>query len=158
MFQEILQAENLGAVSRSELCFYVSPAGDGAGAGQVPERFAFLTASGMYSGNIEYSNQNPGISVIDNFHLLPYFICNTDSSYPENLPGIPISMALTEFHLILAYRDRVVAVCQLNDQLVYEEATAKVTLRPNQAGRSISSPDNGPYKTHFVATHRYGLL
>lgn len=34
---------------------------------------------------------------------------------------IPISVALTEFHFVLLYKDRVRAICQLNDQIVYEE-------------------------------------
>lgn len=37
----------------------------------IPERFTFLSASGMYSGNLEYLDQNPGDSVIDNFSMLP---------------------------------------------------------------------------------------
>lgn len=34
---------------------------------------------------------------------------------------IPISVALTEFHFVLLYKNRVRAICQLNDQIVYEE-------------------------------------
>lgn len=41
---------------------------------------------------------------------------------------IPISVALTEFHFILLYKDRVRAVCQLNDQIVYEEMIPVVCL------------------------------
>lgn len=33
----------------------------------------------------------------------------------------PISVALTEFHFVLLYKDRIRAICQLNDQIVYEE-------------------------------------
>lgn len=37
-------------------------------------------------------------------------------------------MALTEFHFILVYKDRVRAICRLNDQIVYEEKIPLVRI------------------------------
>lgn len=42
---------------------------------------------------------------------------------------IPISVALTEFHFVLLYKDRVRAICQLNDQIVYEEMIPIVRIQ-----------------------------
>lgn len=35
--------------------------------------------------------------------------------------GMPLSMALTEFHFMLLYRDRIIGISNLNEQLTYEE-------------------------------------
>src|SRR5580692_8995335 len=39
---------------------------------------------------------------------------------PSN-PPVPLSMAVTDFHFLLLYHDRVCAVSSLDDKLVYEE-------------------------------------
>ena len=36
-------------------------------------------------------------------------------------PEVPLSIALTEFHFLLLYKDRIAAVCNLNEKLTYEE-------------------------------------
>lgn len=45
----------------------------------------------------------------------------SDDDSGKLVTEIPISVALTEFHFVLLYKDRVRAICQLNDQIVYEE-------------------------------------
>lgn len=35
--------------------------------------------------------------------------------------SVPLSIAMTEFHFILLYKDRIRAICHLNDEIVYEE-------------------------------------
>jgi len=43
-------------------------------------------------------------------------------------PLVPRAIGLTEFHLVLLYSDRVVAVCILNEQPVYETTFREVSL------------------------------
>jgi hypothetical protein len=45
----------------------------------------------------------------------------TNGDYDELESEAPISVALSRFHLILLFRDRVKAICILNDEVVYEE-------------------------------------
>lgn len=40
----------------------------------------------------------------------------------------PISMALTEFHFVLLYKDRIAAVSTLDEKLAYEEILPLVRL------------------------------
>ncbi|ORX53539.1 hypothetical protein DM01DRAFT_1046133 [Hesseltinella vesiculosa] len=87
----------------------------------VAQVFAWLTGPGVYRGDLVFGSQNVGDSVIDNVQLLPYPTSATDDDGPQVTPDFPLAMALTEFHYILLYKDRVRAICQLNDQVVYEE-------------------------------------
>ncbi|KAI8370704.1 Pep3/Vps18/deep orange family-domain-containing protein [Radiomyces spectabilis] len=87
----------------------------------VAQTFAWLTGPGIYHGNLVFGSQNAGDSVIDNVQLLQYPARPTDDMPGQLVTEIPISVALTEFHFILLYKDRVRAICQLNDKIVYEE-------------------------------------
>jgi vacuolar protein sorting-associated protein 18 len=42
--------------------------------------------------------------------------------------GFPVSMALTEFHIVLLYSDRIAAMSLLNESLVYEEVLPLVSI------------------------------
>lgn len=62
--------------------------------------------------------------LIDGAQLLPYPVLTSPSASPAQASGsldIPLSMALTEFHFVLLYRDRVVSLSSLNEQMTYEE-------------------------------------
>ncbi|KAI7880339.1 hypothetical protein K492DRAFT_76552 [Lichtheimia hyalospora FSU 10163] len=87
----------------------------------VAQTFAWLTGPGIYHGDLVFGSQGVGDSVIDNVQLLQYPATPSEDETGKLVTEIPISVALTEFHFILLYKDRVRAVCQLNDQIVYEE-------------------------------------
>ncbi|KAI7896992.1 Pep3/Vps18/deep orange family-domain-containing protein [Mucor mucedo] len=87
----------------------------------IAESFAWLTGPGIYHGALVYGSQNVGDSVVDDVQLLQYPATPSDDDSGKLVTEIPISVALTEFHFVLLYKDRVRAICQLNDQIVYEE-------------------------------------
>ncbi|KAI7860888.1 Pep3/Vps18/deep orange family-domain-containing protein [Circinella umbellata] len=87
----------------------------------VAQTFAWLTGPGIYHGDLIFGSQNVGDSVIDNVQLLQYPATPSEDESSKLVTEIPISVAITEFHFILLYKDRIRAVCQLNDQIVYEE-------------------------------------
>ena len=49
---------------------------------------------------------------------------NNNSSTPEQ----PIAAALTEFHIILLYKNRLKAICILNNVTIYEETVPTVSI------------------------------
>lgn len=65
---------------------------------------------GIYYGNLNLSSNSDDF--IDSAQLLPY---------PPSNMVTPISISMTEFHFALVYKDRVAAICNLNDALTYEE-------------------------------------
>lgn len=75
-----------------------------------------MTSLGIYHGTMNYNEANSD-DFIDAADLLPY-------PYTEELPT---SIALTEFHFILLYKDRIVGVCNLDQKLTYEESLALVS-------------------------------
>ncbi|KAG0232703.1 hypothetical protein BGW42_007957 [Actinomortierella wolfii] len=95
----------------------------------VAKTFAWLTGPGIYHGNLVFGSQNPGDSVIDAAQLLPYPATRLDSDSTTAVSEVPIAIALTEFHFILLNRERIRAINQLNDQIVFDEL---IPLRPNE--------------------------
>ncbi|KAI9279805.1 Pep3/Vps18/deep orange family-domain-containing protein [Sporodiniella umbellata] len=87
----------------------------------IAEAFAWLTGPGIYHGSLVFGSQNIGDSVIDVVQLLQYPATPSEDESQKLVVEIPISVALTEFHFVLLYKNRVRAICQLNDQIVYEE-------------------------------------
>ncbi|KAI8985185.1 Pep3/Vps18/deep orange family-domain-containing protein [Pilobolus umbonatus] len=90
----------------------------------IAETFAWLTGPGIYHGSLVFGSQNVGDSVVDDVQLLQYPATPSEDDSGKLITEVPISVALTEFHFILLYKDRVRAICQLNDQIVYEELIA----------------------------------
>ncbi|KAI7872143.1 Pep3/Vps18/deep orange family-domain-containing protein [Spinellus fusiger] len=101
----------------------------------VAQTFAWLTGPGIYHGNLVFGSQNIGDSVIDNAELLQYPATPSEDEAGQLVTEIPISMALTEFHFVLLYKDRVRAICQLNDKIVYEET---ISLNRNEIVRGLT--------------------
>ncbi len=54
------------------------------------------------------------------------------SSHPEvnGRPDLPIDIALTEFHVLILFRDRLTAVSTLNEKVTYEDLLGQVAFLP----------------------------
>ncbi|KAF8898884.1 Pep3/Vps18/deep orange family-domain-containing protein [Infundibulicybe gibba] len=84
-------------------------------ASSLPRSMAWLTEPGIYHGNFNFDLALDDL--IDSAQLLPYPMPFSGGGSVE----IPQSIALTEFHFILLYKDRVAAVCNLDERMTYEE-------------------------------------
>ncbi|CAO3584041.1 unnamed protein product [Absidia cylindrospora] len=113
----------------------------------VAQTFAWLAGPGIYHGDLVFGSQNVGDSVIDNVQLLQYPSVPSDEEAGQLVLESPISVALTEFHFVLLYKDRVRAICQLNDQIVYEEM---VPLNPGEKVLGMTVDDTK--RTFWVYT------
>ena len=94
---------------------------------------ARLPAAGIYHGNLDYESNSDDL--IDGAQLLPYPAQTTSPSLSPTRQNViansaPISMSLTEFHFLLLYRDRVLGISNLNEQLAYEELLPLVRSVP----------------------------
>ncbi|KAJ3194065.1 hypothetical protein HK101_003570 [Irineochytrium annulatum] len=96
-----------------------------------PTKFAWLTGSGIYTGALSFGSQGVGDTIIESAVLLPYPMSVTS---PDSAAEIPTFIALSEFHFILLFKDRVKAVCELNSELVYEE---EIPLYPKSHGEFV---------------------
>jgi hypothetical protein len=88
----------------------------------VPKYFAWLTGNGVYFSQFEISGKSP--KFLTNSKLIPY------SSPKGGVPQIPMGVALTEFHLVLLYRDRLDMVCTINQEVVCQERISGEKLSP----------------------------
>ncbi|KAJ7275181.1 Pep3/Vps18/deep orange family-domain-containing protein [Mycena haematopus] len=102
-----------GDKTQSELHYFTQNADQ---ALSLPKTMAWLTSHGVYHGTLNFDSQTDNF--IDGGDLLPY-----PSSFDGSGPPVwtPSSMALTEFHFVLLYGDRVVGVCNLDKKQTYEE-------------------------------------
>jgi Pep3/Vps18/deep orange family len=88
-----------------------------------------IVAPGIYHGTLNYESNSDDL--IDAAQLLPY----PPLPVPPISPGheaptsteIPTSIALTEFHFILLYKNSVVGICNLDEKLAYEEVISLVS-------------------------------
>ncbi|UZJ55107.1 hypothetical protein CBS101457_004427 [Exobasidium rhododendri] len=112
---------------------------------------AWLTGPGIYHGLLTFQDQRVGDSVIDSANLLPYpamaLESQDDQGREETVAEIPLSIALTEFHFILLYRDRIMAISSLDDRVAYEET---LPLQPQE--RIIATAVDVSRKTYWVYT------
>ncbi|XP_060521918.1 vacuolar protein sorting-associated protein 18 homolog isoform X2 [Cylas formicarius] len=85
----------------------------------MPNTFAWITEKGITYGSIDPRVDDSIASINTKAKLI---------GYPKPLyedysqsPKYPTSMALTQFHVILAYADSTKGVCLLNQEIVYED-------------------------------------
>ncbi|KAF7724526.1 hypothetical protein EC973_000903 [Apophysomyces ossiformis] len=121
----------------------------------VTHTFAWLTGPGIYYGNFSFATRNMKENVIDNSRLLQYPVTTSDNALGQDVAEAPIRIAVTEFHFILLYRNRIQAICQLNDKIVYEEI---VPLNRNEVIQGLAVDDTR--KTYWIYTNSciYELL
>lgn len=130
------------------------------------------SAPGVYHGNINYESGSDDL--IDGAQLLPYPVLSVSPSlspnrHKVNEPSLPLSMIFTEFHFVLLYRDRVMAVSILNEQVVYEDILPLVSNYNHTASfmalnlyleteRSSSRYHCGPYTQDVLGIYRSEYL
>ncbi|KAL6310046.1 Pep3/Vps18/deep orange family-domain-containing protein [Sparassis latifolia] len=139
--------ELLGNTDYSELHVFAPNADQ---ALSLPKGIAWMTAPGIYHGTLNFDSMSDDL--IDGAQLLPY---PTFPSSPSLSPTrknpvastVPKSMALTEFHFVLLYQDRVVAISNLNERLTYEEM---LPVKPNEDIRGMTA--DPVRKTYWVYT------
>ncbi|KAI0756694.1 Pep3/Vps18/deep orange family-domain-containing protein [Daedaleopsis nitida] len=135
-----------GSVEYSELHVYSANADQ---AYSLPRTVAWMNAAGIYHGNLDFESSTDDL--IDSAQLLPYpAVMASPSLSPsrqtQSSPP-PISMSLTEFHFLLLYRDRVLGISNLNEELAYEEL---LPLKPNEQVRGLTT--DPVRKTYWVYT------
>lgn len=98
---------------------------------------------------LSYGDQQVGDSIIDSANLLPYpaVAMEAQNGQEETVAEIPLSIALTDFHFILLYRDRVMAISSLDDQIIFQES---LPLQPQE--RVIATAVDVARKTYWLYT------
>eukprot|EP01102_Stenamoeba_stenopodia_P010615 TRINITY_DN321_c1_g3_i2.p1 TRINITY_DN321_c1_g3~~TRINITY_DN321_c1_g3_i2.p1 ORF type:complete len:980 (-),score=215.52 TRINITY_DN321_c1_g3_i2:2222-5161(-) len=112
-------------ISYSELAFFSKYGSNG-----LPIHFAWLTGVGLYHGTLLFASQSAGDLVSSDTQLL---------SYPSKVPGVlpkpPVALSITEFHFLLLFEDRFMAICRLNEQIVCDLELPKRLGRPRGLSR-----------------------
>eukprot|EP01132_Coremiostelium_polycephalum_P007999 gene7999-9842_t len=96
-----------------------------------PQSYAWMIGSGIHFGDLVYGSQNTGDKFTTSTMMLHFrqdnfggdkFTTSTKKrpDHPTIPPHPPISFALSQFHFLLLYEDRFIALCKLNFQIVYE--------------------------------------
>eukprot|EP01104_Vermistella_antarctica_P010093 TRINITY_DN2663_c0_g1_i4.p1 TRINITY_DN2663_c0_g1~~TRINITY_DN2663_c0_g1_i4.p1 ORF type:complete len:947 (-),score=277.56 TRINITY_DN2663_c0_g1_i4:38-2878(-) len=93
--------ELIGDVDRSELHFWRHRNDS------IAQSFAWLADPGIYHGDLVFGSQNTGDAVMTETQLI------SDQVAPK-----PLSLVLTEFHFLLLYPDRFIAISRLSGEVV----------------------------------------
>ncbi|RXW19514.1 hypothetical protein EST38_g6337 [Candolleomyces aberdarensis] len=108
-----------------------------------PKRLAWLTGQGIFHGTINFESSSE--DHIDSAQLLQYPSLAT-SPGKEN-QEVPLSLAVTEFHFVLLYKDRIVGICNLDDKKTYEEI---MPVKPSETVLGLAA--DPVRKTYWVFT------
>ncbi|KAG8844570.1 hypothetical protein FRB96_002999 [Tulasnella sp. 330] len=127
-----------GSSTYSELHFYTPPP-TLKDAVASSKQLAWLTGSGIYRGTIPLPPTSE--TLVDSPSLTPY------PSSGSGPPDIPLSICLTEFHFILLFRDRLCAISNLDEQLVWEEP---LPLKPKERAIALCADPNS--NTYWLYT------
>ncbi|GAA5923143.1 tethering complex subunit PEP3 [Sporobolomyces koalae] len=117
-----------GDAHASELHFFSPPRAESKSGSLLPRSIAWLTGPGIYHGTLLFPSSSvelhPGDGVIESASLVPYpgDPIPSRNADQDSTAQLPISMALTEWHFVLLYEDKVRAIDLLSDKIVYEEA------------------------------------
>ena len=98
-----------GKIDRSQLCMFCPKFQSS------PRSFAWMTATGIYCGQIDLSCSSGPHSVTADTKLIQYQRDEDEKRDP------PLSIILTEFHILVLFADRMKVVCSLNEQLIYND-------------------------------------
>ncbi|KAJ2764505.1 tethering complex subunit, partial [Coemansia nantahalensis] len=102
--------------------------------------FAWLTSLGVFFGRLTFGAQENGDSVVENASLLPYpATAPADAEADAGRPELPAALALTEFHVLLQYSDRICALSMVSNKLVYEQPVAASAAGETLQGLTIDS-------------------
>jgi hypothetical protein len=120
-----------------------------------PKALAWLTGPGVYHGLLSFAEQEGADTVVDSANLLPYPAVALEEDEAESAANggggtvaeIPLSIALTEFHFLLLYRDRIMGISSLDDRVVFEEV---LPLKPHE--RVIAAAVDPSRRTYWVYT------
>ena len=99
-----------GRIDRSQLCLFRPRFQSSA------RSFSWMTATGIYCGRIDVSGAVGPRSVTADTKLIQYV--RDDDEKPDSSP---LSIVLTEFHILVLFADRMKVLCSLNEQLVYND-------------------------------------
>jgi hypothetical protein len=97
----------------------------------IPKEFIWTTGKGMYTGELVFGSQKAGESVINNSKLVSYPENNSKSNNKasKSLETVPLSVAITQFHILLLYKKKIKAMCNLDNLIIYEE---DIPLEPGE--------------------------
>ncbi|CAO1621017.1 unnamed protein product [Parajaminaea phylloscopi] len=112
-----LKAELPGHIPHSELRVLTSHDQRSAKA------LVWLSGPGIYHAFLSFANQGVGDSVIDSANLLPYpaTILEDSDTARNTVAEVPLGIALTDFHFVLLYANRILCISSLDDRVVFDE-------------------------------------
>ncbi|KAI0271348.1 Pep3/Vps18/deep orange family-domain-containing protein [Gloeopeniophorella convolvens] len=134
-----------GNIRHSELHYYTPNSGQ---SHSLPREVAWMTSPGVFHGTLNF--QSTSDDFIDGAQLLPYPSFSASPSVASQQSAaadFPVSVALTEFHLVLLYSDRIAAISLLDENLTYEEV---LPLKHGEVVRALTA--DPVRKTYWVYT------
>lgn len=122
---------------------------------------AWLTGAGVFYGSMMFGAQNHGDGVFSQSKLLPFPSQSvvagvtavgggTGGGNADGDQGVaPLSLSLTEFHFLLLYRNRLLAINQLSEEVVWS-----IAVQDRAAGALVGFARDPAHQCIFVYSDR----
>eukprot|EP00698_Gefionella_okellyi_P003047 TRINITY_DN12868_c0_g1_i1.p1 TRINITY_DN12868_c0_g1~~TRINITY_DN12868_c0_g1_i1.p1 ORF type:complete len:989 (+),score=219.79 TRINITY_DN12868_c0_g1_i1:294-2969(+) len=143
--------ELLSDLTSSQLVFFAQPYNG------LARKFAWLTGSGIFHGKLVFGSQRPGIDTCATETDLLAFPANVDIEHDP-----PLSLVMTEFHFLLLFKSRFIAMSQLNGEVVFEQevgsrfaGSMKSMVRDMATGAIFASSDICVWEVIVQAEDRF---
>ncbi|XP_042895877.1 vacuolar protein sorting-associated protein 18 homolog [Parasteatoda tepidariorum] len=119
----------------------------------LPVTFGWMTEPGIVYGDINYAADSPKNLIVKRKLL----------HYPEEKSGnrVPLSIILTEFHVLVLFHDRLKVISVLNQQLVFEDffsetyGSLKGIVKDPEKGTIWAFSEMGIYRYRIFREERY---
>jgi len=118
----------------SELHFFSRPS-----SAERATSFAMLTGKGIFHGKLQFGSQNPGDNVIQE---AAYRTCDAAEH------SKPVSLAVTEFHFLLLFHNRLQVISRLSDEVVWDRSIGE------ECGKALGLARDATLGTLWLYTER----
>lgn len=94
---------------------------------KTADRLVWLTGDGLYCGRFGVGKSKGELrggsmeAFVTDQKLIPYPFLGDQAREDERPPQTPISAAVTEFHYLLLYQDRILALNRVSEELIFDE-------------------------------------
>jgi hypothetical protein len=110
----------------------------------------------VYFGRLSFKSKSSGEKIVTGERMIPYPSQSTAASASSSgVPDAPVAISMTEFHILLLYPSKLLAICKLNQEIVFEQGF-KERFGEMRGMVTDAGPPGSPYPLIWLFSNRCG--